>query len=137
MTELFETYVDGVRCFWVNSGRPTLAAMLMFRYGGADEPLPESGWQHLLEHLALHGRGGGTLAVNGSVTPLLTTFEAHGPVDQVVDHLSSLSRWLAAPDVGDLDRERNVLAAESATRGSAVLRALSWRYVARGPGVMS
>ena len=43
--------VDGVRTFWVDSGRPTLAATLMFRVGAADETVATSGWLHLLEHL--------------------------------------------------------------------------------------
>ena len=93
MTTLHQTNVDGVQCFWVDSGRPTLSAGLMFRCGIADEPLQESGWLHMLEHLALHDRGGGALHVNGSVTPLLTMFESHGPADQVVDHLTGVTRW--------------------------------------------
>ena len=96
MLELRHTDVDGVRCFWVETGRPTLAGALFFRHGMVDEPLAESGWLHVLEHLALHGRGGGALHVNGSVTPLHTSFDVHGPHQGVVDHLAQVTS-LALP----------------------------------------
>lgn len=135
MVTVNETEIDGVRAFWVDSGRPTLAATLMFRVGSADATLRTSGWLHLLEHLALHGLPRGTLGVNGSVAPVLTTFSVHGPVDQVVAALSEVTRRLASPDLAELDRERRVLAAEAATRGGPVQRALTMRYGARGPGL--
>lgn len=137
MTELHETEIDGVRCFWVDSGRPTLAAQLAFRCGTADEPVPESGWLHLLEHLALHGREAPGLQLNGSVSPLTTTFEAHGPVEAVVEHLGVVSRFLSAPRFDDLHRERRVLRAESEMRAGPAQRAFGWRYGARGPGALA
>src|SRR4051812_36516032 len=108
MAELFHDEVDGVPCFWVDTGRPTLTARLTFRQGAADERLTESGWLHLLEHLALRGRGGGTLQVNGSVGMLDTTFDAHGPAAAVAYHLEQVCRWLARPSFLDLQRERDV-----------------------------
>src|SRR4029079_17894115 len=48
-----ETEIDGVLCFFVDMERPLSSAHLLFRTGLADEPLHESGWLHLLEHLAL------------------------------------------------------------------------------------
>lgn len=135
MTELHETEIDGVRCFWVDSNRPTLRASLMFRQGQADETLTESGWLHLLEHIALHGRGGGSLNVNGSVSFLETTFDAHGPAAKVAEHLASLSNWLHSPDLDRFEHERDVLSAEASTRGGPALRAFGWRYGTRGPGL--
>ncbi|MCF6377027.1 hypothetical protein L2K70_05390 [Nocardioides KLBMP 9356] len=137
MTLVHETDVEGVRTFWVDSGRPTLAATLMFRAGMADERLTTSGWLHLLEHLALHGLPRGTLAVNGSVGVLSTTFSMHGPPDQVVAALAQVTRRLADPDLDELERERRVLTAESATRGGPVQRAMGMRYGAQGPGLVS
>ena len=137
MFTLHDTEVDGVRCFWVETGRPTLAAQLVFRQGMADEPLTESGWLHMLEHLALHGRGGGALGVNGSVAVLHTAFDAHGPADGVVEHLAGVTAWLADPVFHEFERERGVLRAESATRGGTGARAFGWRYGAQGPGVVS
>ncbi|MEH3034327.1 MAG: hypothetical protein PGN07_09885 [Aeromicrobium erythreum] len=122
-------------CFWVETGRPTLAARLVFRHGYADETLPRHGWTHLLEHLALHGQQRGTLMVNGSVGPLLTEFLSHGPHDLVVDHLSTLTQRLRQLDGSRLAAERKVLGAESDQQNRALATALSMRYGARGPGV--
>lgn len=135
MTEIHQTRIDGVPCFWVETGRPTLAATLRFRSGLVDEQVPRAGWLHLIEHMALHGRGGGALAINGSVSFLETTFDAHGPVDLVADHLRATTSWLNDPDFTDLDRERNVLRAEGRTRGGMAVDAFIWRYGARGPGL--
>jgi hypothetical protein len=99
------------------------------------EDLHRAGWTHLLEHMALHGRGGGALAINGSVGFLETTFDAHGPVDLVARHLSETSAWLDDPDLADLERERNVLRAEGRTRGGMATDAMLWRYGAGGPGL--
>lgn len=135
MTDVHETEIDGVRCFWVETGRPTLAASLRFRSGIVDEEVPRAGWLHLIEHMALHGRGGGALAINGSVSFLETTFDAHGPVDLVADHLRATTSWLSRPDFTDLERERNVLRAEGRTRGGMAADAFIWRYGAQGPGL--
>ncbi|MCW2834299.1 MAG: peptidase [Nocardioides sp.] len=139
MTIVARDEVDGVATFWVDSGRPTLAATLMFRWGSADEPAAESGWQHLLEHLALHERmGGGQLQVNGEVSLHHTSFDAHGPTDAVAAHLSGVARWLSEPSFARMDTERRVLAAEAAQRSSVGLpNALGMRYGAAGPGVVA
>lgn len=136
MTSVHRTEIDGVPCFWVDSGRPTLSATLLFRAGLVDESFTEHGWRHLLEHSALHGRGSGTLSVNGSVSLTTTTFDAHGPVERVVNHFDELARWLAAPDFSDIDRESRVLLAEERVRGrNSAADALLWRYGAQGPGL--
>ena len=137
MALVHETEVEGVRTFWVDSGRPTLVATLMFRVGAADERLTTSGWLHLLEHMALHGLPRGTLAVNGAVSPLLTMFTMHGPPDQVAAALAKVTGRLTEPDLAELDRERRVLGAEAATRGGPVQRAFGMRYGAAGPGLVS
>jgi hypothetical protein len=137
MSVLRETYVDGVRCLWVESGRPTLAARLLFRQGMCDEPLHESGWLHLIEHLALHGRGGGALQVNGSIGMLVTSFDAHGPAELVAAHLSEVTSRVHRLDPGELQRECRVLRAEAGLRASPAQRAFGWRYGAQGPGVVS
>lgn len=137
MDSLHETEIDGVRCFWADSGRPTLNAALLFRQGMADEEFHESGWLHLLEHLCLHGRGGGVLDVNGSVTPLETTFDFHGPPERVTTELQQVAAWLADPNLDELEREKGVLRAEARLRGGVINRALAWRYGARGPGMVN
>lgn len=137
MATLHETDVDGVRCFWVDSGRPTLNASLVFRAGITDETFSTHGQLHLLEHLALHGRGGGPLQVNGSVAPLVTSFDAHGPGELVAEHLSAVARWLREPEFAALTHETKVLQAEGSGRvPTAVGDALLWRYGARGVGLV-
>ncbi|MGQ2911702.1 hypothetical protein [Aeromicrobium sp.] len=138
MIEPLRTEVDGITTFWVDTGRPTLAAQLIIRTGAADERLPESGWTHLLEHVTLHGTSRpGPLDVNGSVGLLTTSFTAHGPIEAVTQHLAEVTRRLGEPVDSDLDRERQVLAAEARLRGGPVERALAQRYGARGPGTVS
>lgn len=134
---MHHTTVDGVDCFYVDSGRPTLTARLLFRVGSADEPLHETGWLHLLEHSALHGRGGGALSVNGFVSPLVTGFDAHGPAEAVARHMTELTAALHDLDEDRLLHERDVLRAEGELRGGPAVRAFGWRYGARGPGVVA
>lgn len=137
VAQLHETELDGVRCFWVDTGRPTLAAMLRFRQGMADEPIAEAGWLHLLEHMALKDRDHGGLAVNGGVSLLDTTFQAHGPTDDVVGFLAQLTTWLADPGFDELAIEAKVLQSELALRGlSPPMSALTMRYGTNGPGTV-
>ena len=132
-----ETDVTGVLCFYVDMGRPASAAHLIFRQGLADEPLHETGWLHLLEHLALLDRESLSRPINGQVSMLLTRFAAFGTPDDLVDHLGTLCRWVAEPDFQLLARERGVLQARAHQRHDPLLRSLSWRYGATGPGVTS
>lgn len=139
MTALHETEVDGVRCFWVNTGRPTLAARLVFRFGSADEEIYESGWQHLIEHSVLEEASQNSkLDVNGHVSLLETAFDSHGDPSTVSAHLGALTAQLVRPRFDRIEHEIGVLRAEAKVRGSTASgRALSWRYGARGPGLVS
>ena len=108
-----ETDVTGVLCFYVDMGRPASAAHLIFRQGLADEPLHETGWLHLLEHLALLDRETLSRPINGQVSMLLTRFAAFGTSDELVTNLGALCRWVAEPDFRLLARERGVLQARA------------------------
>jgi hypothetical protein len=132
-----ETDVNGVLCFYVDTGRPASAAHLIFRHGLADEPLHETGWLHLLEHLALLDRESLSRPINGQVSMLLTRFAAFGTPDELIDHLGALCRWVAEPDFQMLARERGVLQARAHRRQDPLVRSLTWRYGATGPGVTS
>jgi hypothetical protein len=132
-----ETDVNGVLCFYVDMGRPASAAHLIFRQGTADEPLHETGWLRLLEHLALLDRESLSRPINGQVSMLLTRFAAFGATDELVDHLGALCRWIAEPDLQMLARERGVLQARAHQRRDAMIRSMTWRYGATGPGVTS
>ena len=80
-----ETEIDGVLCFFVDMGRPVSSAHLLFRTGIADEPLAETGWLHLLEHLALLDRETLTRPIHGTASMLLTRFDVYGPPEAVVE----------------------------------------------------
>jgi hypothetical protein len=137
MNDVRETEIDGVLCFHVDMGRPASAAHLIFRQGTADEPLHESGWLHLLEHLALLDRETLTRPIEGRTSLRLTRFAAFGPPEALVTHLAALSHWLVEPDFRLLARERGVLQAEAHQRHDPLTRSLTWRYGATGPGVTS
>jgi hypothetical protein len=132
-----ETDVTGVLCFYVDMGHPATAAHLIFRQGLADEHLHETGWLHLLEHLALLDRESLSRPINGEVSMLLTRFAAFGSSDDIVTHLGALCRWMADPDFRLLARERGVLQTIAHQRHDPLTRSLTWRYGARGPGVTS
>jgi hypothetical protein len=132
-----ETDVDGVLCFYVDMGRPATAAHLLFRQGLADEPLHQTGWLHLLEHLALLDHETLSRPINGQLSMLLTRFAAFGSSEEVSRHIGALCRWVAEPDFRLLARERGVLQARAHQRHDPLLRSLTWRYGASGPGVTS
>lgn len=138
MPEVHVGTVGEVPTYWVDLGRETLSAVMLFRCGMVDETLLTRGWLHLLEHLALHGRDAesGALHVNGSVGLLYTQFEVHGPRDQVVRALGHIAAWLRDPTLDRANREADVLRAESALRGTGQIgQALLWRYGPQGPGL--
>ncbi|HEX3931922.1 MAG TPA: hypothetical protein VHW64_14555 [Nocardioides sp.] len=132
-----ETEVDGVLCFYVDMGRPASAAHLLFRQGSADEPLHETGWLHLLEHLALLDRESLTRPIEGRLSLLQTHFAAFGPPEALAERLSALARWLSEPDLRLLARERGVLQARAQGPRDGLFSSLTWRYGANGPGVAS
>jgi hypothetical protein len=130
-----ETEIDGVLCFFVEMGRPVSSAHLLFRTGVADEPLAETGWLHLLEHLALLDRETLTRPIHGTVSTLLTRFDVYGAPEAVVERIRALSQWMTEPDLRLMARERGVLQADAQLRSDPLVRSLPWRYGAQGPGV--
>ena len=132
-----ETEVSGVLCFYADTGHPASAAHLIFRQGRVDEALHESGWLHLLEHLALLDRETLSRPIHGEVTMLLTRFAAFGGPDELTHQLDRLCRWIAQPDFRLLARERGVLQARAQQHQDPLARSLTWRYGATGPGVTS
>src|SRR3954451_18179471 len=137
MNAVRETQIDGVLCFFVETGRPASAAHLLFRQGLADEPLHESGWLHLLEHLALLDREAPSRPPAGRISLLRTHFAAFGGPEAITEPLGALGRWLAEPDLRLLPRERGLLQAQAYEKRDQLTRSLTWRYGARGPGVTS
>src|SRR3954452_6943245 len=137
MNVVRETQIDSVLCFFVETGRPASAAHLLFRQGLADEPLHESGWLHLLEHLALLDRESLTRPIEARQTLLLTHFAAFGGPEAITEHMGALARSLAQPDPRLLARERGILQAAAHEPSDGLIRSLTWRYGAAGPGVAS
>src|SRR3954451_21052709 len=137
MNAVRETQIDGVLCFFVETGRPASAAHLLFRQGLADEPLHESGWLHLLENLALLDRETLTRPIEGRVSLLRTHFAPFGAPEAITEHLGALGRWLAQPDLRLLSRERGLLQAQAYETRGRLSRSLTCRYGATGPGVAS
>lgn len=134
--EVQSATIDGVETFWTDVVRPTTTATLVFRAGMADETLITSGWLHLLEHLAVHGRDTPTLSVNASVGLLQTRFDLAGPASEVAAALSDLTAWFAEPDLSKAHDEARVLRAESEWRGtSPAAAAMLERFGAAGPGL--
>ena len=137
MNAVRETQIDGVLCFHVDTGRPASAAHLLFRQGLADEPVHETGWLHLLEHLALLDRETLTRPIEGRQTLLLTHFAAFGGPEAITEQVGALARWLSNPDLRLLARERGILQAAAHEPSDGLIRSLTWRYGAAGPGVAS
>lgn len=134
MIEIHRTEIDGVPTFWVDSGRPSLSAVLMFRAGMVDEPPHRAGWLHLLEHVAMRGSDQHGLNVNASVDLTMTSFDADGDPAEVCEHLRRVVERLRTVPETDLDAERAVLRAEDRERsGSPLDLGLAWRFGAYGP----
>jgi zinc protease len=129
--------VDGVPTLFVPYAGPTIAG-LTFRVGQADETLPYRGITHLLEHLALHGRGLTDYHYNGSTGAVATTFHLQGGEDDIVAYLEGVCGSLLDLPLDRLEIERSILRTEAAGRGGSVNEVLPlWRHGARDYGLVT
>lgn len=112
------TVIDGLRVVHAESPGP-LTAVLAFRVGMNDEPLPLRGITHLVEHLALHRFDALAHHKNGFVKGSTTEFVVSGAVDQVVDYLNGVCAALRDLPLDRLDTEKTVLKTEAQSRGAA------------------
>ncbi|GGM33157.1 hypothetical protein GCM10007977_038200 [Dactylosporangium sucinum] len=129
--------VDGVPALLAPYNGPMIAG-LTFRVGQVDETLPYRGITHLLEHLALHGRGLTDYHYNGSTGPIATTFTLQGGEDDIVAFLGGVCAALLDPPIDRLEAERSILRAEAAGRSGGVNEALPlWRYGSRDYGLLT
>jgi zinc protease len=134
--ELHWTEIDGVKTVWAQTQGP-LSAGLAFRTGRADETLATSGTTHLLEHLALWRFMDQARASNGGVSAAHTTFVTTGEHDEVVRFMAGVCGALHSLPVDRLEREKQILTAEEATRRPEVMGSLlTRRYGVRGFGLM-
>jgi zinc protease len=132
--EIHETEIDGVPTLWVDGAGP-LTAILGFRVGVADEPMPQRGVTHLVEHLALGPLGVTEYEHNGTVEGARTIFVAAGSNDEVVAFMDHVTRSLADLPTDRILHERAVLRRESAEQGGAIGGLLrGYRFGAGGHG---
>ncbi|MFV0459183.1 MAG: hypothetical protein ACK5MT_10515 [Actinomycetales bacterium] len=135
VADIVETSIDGVQTFWAPVEGPRRAA-LSFRCGQADETYLTSGRSHLVEHLALYGIEDPSRHNNGYVDSTTTTFHTAGTDDHVSAFLAGVCRQLKDLPLHRLDREREVLAAEDASRRQSLAGLTStWRFGAQGYGL--
>lgn len=133
--ELHWAEIDGVTVVWAEGTGP-LSAGLLFRAGFADETLLTAGHTHLVEHLALSTVPGAQERQNGWVGGVVTGFVTMGRPEEVTAFLGSLCDALTALPAARLEAEKQVLAAEAATRPYDFIgRLLTWRYGAVGYGL--
>ena len=124
---------DGLPVYWTESGGP-FYAMLTFRVGFADEPLPLRGISHLVEHLAITPKRR-LYAFNGWAGMATTGFWAEGSQEEALGYLEEVCRSLTELPVDRLESERRILRTESSGRGTSLVHALiSARCGARGYG---
>src|SRR5688572_11639658 len=114
MLEIQRGEVAGVPLFWTDQTPAPRTAGLVFRVGFADEPLPDHGITHLVEHLALFTLGRRLGDYNGLVGPHLTSFFAQGEPDELVAFLRDVAAGLHALPHDRVEAEKRVLLAESA-----------------------
>jgi predicted Zn-dependent peptidase len=128
------TEVDGVRTLWIDEPGP-LIATLAFRVGRSDEPTPQSGITHIVEHLALAGLGVQDYDHNGFVDGQQTVFTSIGRPDEVKTFLEEVVRGLTNPPLDRLLLERRILREERNQRGPSIGAALRWyRFGYAGQG---
>jgi len=135
MTEIHRTEIDNVITLWVETPGP-LRAGLLFRAGRADETLATAGQTHLIEHLALSSINDPAQHHNGFVSGIVTGFFTMGRPEEVSDFLAKICNAIQSLPGDRLESEKQVLAAEGATRQYDFRSKLMvWRYGAAGYGL--
>ncbi|MDQ1655256.1 MAG: zinc protease, partial [Cryptosporangiaceae bacterium] len=131
---MIRTEVDGVPTLFAPVSGP-LRAGLVFRVGEADEPLPQRGLTHLVEHLALHRHGITDYHFNGATGAVSTSFHVKGSEDEVVGFFGGVCSSLASLPLDRLATEKAILRTEAAGKGRSVFAELAaWRHGARDHG---
>ena len=113
---------EGLPTYWTESDGP-FRAMLVFRVGFADEPLPLRGVSHLVEHLAITPKRR-LYTFNGWAGMSTTGFWAEGRPEEALGYLEEVCQLLAAPPVDRLEAELRILRTESSGRGTSLFHAL-------------
>ena len=100
---------------WVEGSQP-LMAQLVFRAGVRDESFMTAGLTHLVEHLAMSGVTDlRRQSHNATVGLTFTSFTCGGKAEAVASFLEAVCAFLSAPDLGRLEIEKKILAAEASS----------------------
>jgi zinc protease len=125
----------GIPLLWADAPAPCVGALLV-RSGKADETLPISGINHLVEHLALFPIGRPAYGYNGRVEDAITVFYAEGSPAEVAGFLSTVAATLADLPVDRLPVERRILLTEADGRDLGLdARLLALRFGPVGYGL--
>lgn len=136
MIELHFTEVDHVTTIWTEAP-PPLRAGLLFRTGRIDETLATAGQTHLIEHLALSQLGDPSPNQDGFVGGAVTSFSKMGEPQDVASFFVNLCDALTSLPCDRLESEKQILAAEKATRHYDFrYNLLTRRYGAAGYGLL-
>ena len=132
-TAIVHAVVDGLRMYWIERDGP-FRAVLVFRIGMADEPLPKRGICHLVEHLAIAPETR-LYSYNGWSSPDDTGFWAEGTRDEALGYLTSVAAGLRELPVDRFETEKRILATEGQNSGNSMPTVLlRSRCGARGYG---
>jgi predicted Zn-dependent peptidase len=139
MTGIVEIEHQGVPTVLASrAGGGTMSAGLVFRVGRADETLATAGITHLVEHLALHEHGLGSMHFNGQTDETFTHFHVEGSESEVVSYLNGVCRELNDLPVERLETEKDILRTEARSRGTSAAQSMAlYRYGAQGYGLPS
>jgi zinc protease len=134
---LHRTQANGIPLLWSPCPGP-LAGGIVFRVGRADEPVPQGGITHLVEHLAMSGAEDGPYdECNAFIDAAVTVFAARGEPADVAGFVNRVAATLSDLPLGRVAAERRVLNVEGAEAGVGVGgELLVARYGLRGFGVV-
>jgi zinc protease len=134
---LHRTQTNGIPLLWSPCPGP-LAGGIVFRVGRADEPVPQGGITHLVEHLAMSGAEDGPYdECNAFIDAAVTVFAARGEPADVAGFINQVAATLSDLPLSRVAAERRVLNVEGAEGGVGVGGdLLTARYGLRGFGVV-
>ena len=129
--------IDGVPAVWCPT-EGLCSVGLVFRVGQLDERLPQRGWTHLIEHLALHHLKNESFVFNGTTGWSTTSFLAKGTAAEAATFLEGVCKKLTSLPFEEMKREALVLDTEQCQRGVApASHVLMNVYGTEGPGVFA
>ena len=135
MPDLLRANHNGIPVIWCDIDVP-LTGTLTFGVGMRDEPAHLAGITHLAEHLIFRAMGDITPLHDGVTSSGTVAFSATGTPDEVAGFLNKLAEVILSPSLTeqDIQRERQVIEAESPERFGPSAGLLTFRYGLEGVG---